>query len=249
MRAGTPTVGDLRGDAGFAGDYATALLRFADQSVLMPTRAVKPTWASSPLGSLVFALQSYNYGFAKNVLARVGRETIAGVSEKDPARLSAAAGLVALMGVTSMVTGLRHLIYGSATGNQDETPMQYALESADRAGLFGGASWVLNAIEGVRYKRSTSQAIQGSVIGRAAEAADAVGGLAFNKSTDTNTAERKAAGAVYDIAVRPAINAIGAGVLRGPVGAATIMGTGGRPGGLAIPDKEAFRTATAGAKV
>ena len=86
------------------------------------------------------------------------------------------------------------------------------------------------------------------MIGRGAEAADALGGLAIGNDPDTNTAERKAAGAVYDMAIRPAIDAIGAGVLRGPVGAAAIMGTGGRAGGLALQDKEGFERATAGAK-
>lgn len=245
VRNGAPTIDELRGDKGLAGQYATALLRFADQSVLMPTRATKPSWASHPLGSLLFALQSYNYAFKKNVLDRVGRLAIQGVKERDPAKLAPAAGLVVLTGVTALVQGLRHIWDGQPAGADQESGWHYALETLDRAGMFGAASPLLNAFEGLRYRRSVGSVLQGAVIGRAAQAADAIGGLAVNTS-DTNTAQRKAAGAVYDMAVKPAIDAVGAGVLRGPLGSAAILGSGKKPGAILPSDKEAFTTALAG---
>ena len=247
VRAGGPKLEDLRGDDRHAADYATALLRFANQSVLLPTRAVKPTWASHPLGSLLFALQSYNYAFKKNVLDRVGRETLAGIKDRDPAKLAAASGLVVLTGTTALIQGLRHTIYGTPASDQEQTAAHYALETLDRTGIFGAASPLLNAFQGLRYQRSVGNVLQGAVIGRAAQALDAVGGLATARNSDnTNTAERKAAGAVYDMVVRPAVNAIGAGVLRGAVGSAVILGTGAKPNGLVVNDKGAAVDAIAG---
>jgi hypothetical protein len=249
LRSDTPSLTDLAGDSGVSAEYATALLRFANQTVLMPTRSVKPSWASHPLGSLVFALQSYNYAFKKNVLDRVGRETVAGIKERDPAKLAAASGLVALVGTTAAVQGLRHAIWGSPVSAEEQTPLHYALETMDRSGLFGAASPIFNAFAGLRYQRSVGQALQGSVLGAASDAADAAGGLVTNNNPDTNTAERKAAAAFYDMAVGPVESAIGASLLRGPLGSAVILGRGVRnDNGLLPSDRGAIVDALAGEK-
>lgn len=241
IRANTPTPADLLGDTGHAAEYATALLRFANQTVLMPTRSVKPSWASHPIGSLVFALQSYNYAFKKNVLDRVGREGMAAIKEHDPQKLAAASGLVVLAGTTAMVQGLRHLIWGSPAGAEDQDGLHYALETMDRTGLFGAASPLLNAFQGLKYQRSVGQSLQGSVLGRTSDGLDAIGGLVTNNNEDTDAAERKAAGAFYDLVVNPAESAIGASVLRGAAGSAVILGHGVRnDDGLLPADRSAF---------
>ncbi len=241
IRANTPSPADLLGDTGHAAEYATALLRFANQTVLAPTRSVKPSWASHPIGSLVFALQSYNYAFKKNVLDRVGREGLAAIKERDPAKLAAASGLVVLTGTTALVQGLRHTIYGSPVNSEDQDGLHYALETMDRTGLFGAASPLFNAFNGLKYQRSVGQALQGSVLGRTSDGLDALGGYVTNNNPETDAAERKAAGAFYDLAVKPAEAAIGASVLRGAAGSAMILGTGVRnDDGLLPADRSAF---------
>jgi hypothetical protein len=209
---------------------------------------VKPAWASHPLGSLIFALQSYNYAFKKQVLDRVGRETMAAFKDRDPAKLGAAAGMVVLAGTTAMVQGARHLIWGSPVGSEKETPLHYAMETADRTGLFGAASPIINAFEGLKYQRSVGQSLQGSVLGRAADGVDAIGGLATG-SGKTDAAQRKAAGALYDLVVNPAASAIGAGVVRGAAGSAIILGHGVRSdNGLLPADRSGFVDAVGGEK-
>lgn len=241
IRANTPSPADLLGDTGHAAEYATALLRFANQTVLMPSRSVKPSWASHPIGSLVFALQSYNFAFKKNVLDRVGREGMAAIKERDPQKLAAASGLVVLAGTTALVQGLRHAIYGSPASADDQDGFHYALETMDRTGLFGAASPVLNAFQGLKYQRSVGQSLQGSVLGRTSDGLDAIGGLVTNNNDNTDAAERKAAGAFYDLVVNPAESAIGASVLRGAAGSAVILGHGVRnDDGLLPADRSAF---------
>lgn len=241
IRANTPSPADLLGDSGPAAEYATALLRFANQTVLMPTRSVKPSWASHPIGSLVFALQSYNYAFKKNVLDRVGREGVAAIKERDPQKLAAASGLVVLAGTTALVQDLRHLIWGSPANADDQDGFHYALETMDRTGLFGAASPLLNAFQGLKYQRSVGQSLQGSVLGRTSDGLDAIGGLVTNNNEDTDAAERKAAGAFYDLVVNPVESAIGASVLRGAAGSAVILGHGVRhDDGLLPADRSAF---------
>jgi hypothetical protein len=75
---------------------------------------------------------------------------------------------------------------------------------------------------------------------------DATGGLFLGNSDNTNTAERKAAGLLYDLAIDPALNVFGAKYLRGAAGTATIMGTGNKEGGVLPGDRDAFVDAVAG---
>jgi hypothetical protein len=80
------------------------------------------------------------------------------------------------------------------------------------------------------------------------QAADAAGGLAIGNSKNTNTAERKAAGLLYDLAIDPAANAFGAKYVKGAAGTAIILGTGNKAGGALPGDRDAFIDAVAGEK-
>lgn len=224
--------------------YVAAVVRFADRTVLMPTRAHKPAWASHPLGSLIFALQSYNAAFTQNVLKRVGRLGAQAFKSKDPRFLMPIGGLAAIIAANALQMELRAYLFGS--GKKPDSLTEFGIDVLDRAGLTGMASPLYNAIFGVKYRRSFGQSLAGSVLGRGIEAADTLGNLLINNSPNTNTAERKAAGLVFDMAIDPAVNAFGANYLKGPLGTAVIMGGGNRPGGVLPSDREAFVTAVAG---
>jgi hypothetical protein len=226
-------------------EYAAAVVRFADQTILMPSRAMKPVWANHPVGSLLFALQSYNAAFTQNVLKRVGRLGVEAAKTKDPALLIPASGLIVLTGMTALQDYLRTAIFGGKSKNDDDAT-QYGLRILDRAGFTGMASPFFNALYGLKYHRSISQSLQGSVVGRLSQAADATGGLFIGNTDNTNTAERKAAGLLYDLVIDPATNAFGAKYLRGAAGTAAIMGTGTKAGGVLPGDRDAFIDAVAG---
>jgi hypothetical protein len=226
-------------------EYAAAVVRFADQTILMPSRAMKPVWANHPVGSLLFALQSYNAAFTQNVLKRVGRLGIEAAKTKDPHLLIPASGLIVLTGMTALQDYLRTAIFGGKSKNDDDAT-QYGLRILDRAGFTGMASPFFNALYGLKYHRSISQSLQGSVLGRVGQAVDATGGLFIGNTDNTNTAERKAAGLLYDLVIDPAANAFGAKYLRGAAGTAAIMGTGNKKGGVLPGDRDAFIDAVAG---
>jgi hypothetical protein len=48
LRKGAPSKAELAADTGHAADYATAVIRLANDTVLMPNRAQKPSWANHP---------------------------------------------------------------------------------------------------------------------------------------------------------------------------------------------------------
>jgi murein DD-endopeptidase MepM/ murein hydrolase activator NlpD len=248
VRGGNLKPGDLHTGKGAAGEYGTALVRFVNQTVMMPSRAEKPTWAGHPVGSLAFSLLSYSYGFKKNVLDRTARLAVKGAKEKDATMLAPAFGLTVLAGFAALNdTYLRPALFGSNYDFENETPTDMALRVADRAGILGGASPIVNAFRGLKYDRSLAEAASGAAIGRAFQATERVGNAAFGRNSgNTATAERNAAAAVYDTVIEPGLDAIAAGRLKGAVRSAAIFGTGNNGKGLLPGDKEAFVSTVGG---
>ena len=77
-------------------------------------------------------------------------------------------------------------------------------EAADRAGLTGAAS-TLNAIWSLRYQQGISSRDGGRSFGRPADLIKRYSLGSDADSENTNTAERAAAGALYDVVLRPAL--------------------------------------------
>lgn len=248
VRDGAMKPEDMMSAKGVAAEYRTAVVRFTNQTVMMPTRAQKPTWAAHPVGSLAFSLLSYSYGFKKNVLERVGRLTLKGVKEVDPTMLQPALGMTVLAGFAALNdTFLRPALFGSSYDFENETPTDFALRVADRSGALGGLSPVVNAFRGLKYDRSLAEAASGVAVGRALQAVERVGNAAVGRnSPNTQTAERNAAAAIYDTIVEPALDATAAGRLKGVARSAAIFSTGNRRGGVLPGDKDAFTDAVGG---
>jgi hypothetical protein len=250
LRKGAPSIEDLH-KPGFASDYVTALNRYVNQSVLMPTRAERPSWAAHPVGGLFFSLQSYSYGFWKNALQRSVKDAYAGLKEGDvvPA-LNRAFGLTVLAGTTYLVdTYLRPFIWGSRYDFGDETPSQALMRTADRAGFFGPGSQFVNMVHGFKYQRDPVSSLAGPIVGRIGEGVNAMGRLAVENSPNTNTAERNAAGQVYDLMIEPAADFAATRYLNGAARAVGIQATGVRgTNGILPSDREAFVSGVAGEK-
>lgn len=252
IRDGGPDINSVRNDeAGTSAEYATALVRFADQTIIMPNRAVKPTLANHPVGSLFYSLLSWSYGFKKNVLDRTARLAVEGVKRRDMGMLAPAAGLAVLALWSDFLDSeLRPFLFGSSYDFESETPTEHALRVADRSGVFGPMSPVLNAVKGLKYNRSLAESISGPALGTGLASAEKVLTASFGRnSSNTNTAERNAANAIYEAVLEPAVDAYGAARLKGAARTAVIMGTGNKEGGVLPGDKDWFVDTVAGEKM
>lgn len=231
--------------------YRGALLRFVNQTIMKPTRAEKPKWASSPYGSLAFALMSYSYGFKKNVLDRVGRMGMRAIREGDPTLLYPAFGMAGLLAMHTVINQpIREALLGGGR-EEDEEGIQFLdmVEALDKAGLFGAASPLLNAMFGLKYRRGTMESLVGPTIGRPFELIDKTAGVAMSTNSEkTNNAERAAAAAIYDVVLEPAAEAYGVTRFKGYAAAGVVWGSGNREGGVLPSDREAFISALAGPK-
>jgi hypothetical protein len=210
-----PTLPDYGKGTEMEEAYRTALLRFVDQTTMRPNRATRPAWMSSPLGRVVGAIQSFNHAFHKNVLMRVARnvKTAATASDLDAfERLRMAGGVLpGLMLMTlmqGMIWGLRDKLFS----DREKTAGARVETAVSATGLLGKFDPWIQTFSGVRYGRSVEQASLGPVVGKIAEAANAFVGVTANNSEKTNTAERQAARAGYQVVIEPAMQ-VGAGYL------------------------------------
>jgi hypothetical protein len=109
---------------------------------------------------------------------------------------------------------------------------------------------LINAVEGIKYQRSIPAGLTGPAIGPPIDLIEKGVALKERNSDGTNTAERNFAGAVYDVAINPAINLVASNLAgRGAVaGSAIILGKGKNDKGM-LPDvRGSFVDSMAGPK-
>jgi hypothetical protein len=190
---------DAAGQAGRL--YRAALFRFTDQSVMRPNAAVKPSWASLPSLRILFALQSYGYTFAKNVLRRQGQQVMDALNAKNGLEMRdriAMLGNVAMLSALVMaqygLSEIRDLLDETLTG-QEKRPMTLGAKverAISRAGLFGAADPYMQAVSGSRYNKSAAQSALGPILGMPVDMVDSFAQLGFRNSSTTDSSERNA---------------------------------------------------------
>jgi hypothetical protein len=248
---GGATINAVRADKDpMAQAYGTALMRFVNQTIMSPDRAVKPAYANHPVGSLFYSLMSFSFGFKKNVLDRAFRTGRAAIKNGDPVMLAPAAGLAILALWTDIVDKqVRGRLRGNTEKFEKEDAIATTMRVLDRSGMTGVLSPLVNAVQGVRYNRDLPTSLAGPIIGDIADKTQkiAIDPIVKN-SENTNTTERAQALAIYDALIEPAMDATGARYLRGAAATAGILATGNREGGVLPGDRDAFVDAMAGEK-
>lgn len=219
---------DFKSNTAHEEAYRSAVVRFANQAIMSPTASTKPRWASHPLGSMIFMLQSYAYAFHKNVLHRAGSAIAEAATNKsytmgDRARvLAPVAMLPALLAVQMGIAPLREAVFGTSgkpAKTKDEDVTRHALQAISRSGLTGMLDPLYNIYTGAKYQRDFVTAASGPVAGLIGHTLDVMMALAPQhptgngmidaaiggpNSSKTNTAERNATRALYDLVVAPA---------------------------------------------
>lgn len=148
-------------------DYkiATAIARFADEAIIRPDSAMKPSWASNPYFTVAWQLKSYFYAYGKTVVAGMYREfrnrvDVDGDAKGAYTQIALAVGAMLLL--TMLGLELREWIKFGARGlipwKDSEDALQtdrmntgqYAWEIIDRSGLMGPFTLATSAAEGLQ---------------------------------------------------------------------------------------------------
>lgn len=197
--------------------YKAAVQRFVEQSIMRPNASMKPSWASTPLGRVIFALQSFGYAFHRQVLVRAGRNTQAGARMVAEGRMLD--GLAAMSSVPLLA--LLPLFQFSLSEARDELdeklsgkekrPMTFGAKverAVDRGGLLGALGPYIQTVSGTRYNRSVTQTLAGPVFGSGADVADTALTWLARNSDATNSAERRATSKMWGVGGEAAINGL-----------------------------------------
>jgi hypothetical protein len=207
---GMPGVADLKGEMGDL--YRVAVRKFVSQSVMNPSAVSKPTWMSHPIGAVVGQLQSFNYAFYENVLKRTARMTKEAATGTDytlaeRAQLVTPLLMSPLLIATAYAIGEgRDELLGDPNRRKVETDREKWLKAASRGVPIAPLDPLINFISSAKYQRGAAQSFAGPVGGVAATGFDAARDTFMNNSEKTNTQERAAARAAWDIFVEPAVN-------------------------------------------
>jgi len=159
---------DLSGPEG--AKIKAAIGRFVEESIVRPSAAERPVWASNPYTALIWQLKSFFYAFGKNIVGGAIRET-KNRHAKDGLVPSTALplilGAVTLLPLTAVGLEIREFIKylrrgGDATAfRSDNMPWgEYFIEILDRSGVAGaygliygmtqadeyGSSWFVNGL-------------------------------------------------------------------------------------------------------
>lgn len=237
--------------------YRTAIQRFMNQSIMAPDVITRPKWASSPFGSVIAQLQSFNYAFYENVLKRNAKLVKDAALNKEGftndermRMLAPTLMLPLLVGVAAAVGELRDALLGSPERRREESTADKAIKAFSRGVPIAPLDPWLNLISGAKYNSTAAQRAAGPVLGKTLDSTDALLRWAFNDNPKTNAAERQLSKAAYDMLIEPTVNFflpgmkyLLPGVLMPPIfkaAATQFVGAGGV--------REAFMTATAGEK-
>lgn len=208
-----PEAGDLAKGGANADTYRTALMRFTDQTVMRPGSTLRPRWASHPVGAVVFQLQAYNYAFGRNVLQRSGRLVTAaarGEISKGQAAATLGSQLATFFGpifLGNMALGAaRDALFGDPAFTEAETASAKIEKAFSRSGGFGPLDPYVQMLGGTRFNKGVVESFTGPFIGKMGGVLDAVIGMFTRNSPNTNTAERRMAMNVYDMAIEPMLN-------------------------------------------
>jgi hypothetical protein len=223
---GMVAAGDLTGPMGDL--YRNAVKRFAQQSIMRPDATLRPGWMAHPLGSIVGQLQSFNYAFFENVWKRnlrLGKEalTAADYTMIERGRMLAPLLTMPLLTAAAFAIGeARDAAFGDPEKRKEETPGQKVLKAASRGTPIAPIDPLVNYATSARYQRSAADNFAGPVLGTAGRGMDAARQVLLNNTPKTNTAERQAAKAAYDIFIEPTVNLM---LTASPVTAAAAVAT------------------------
>lgn len=218
-RDGLPESGDVVAMPKEMADlYRVAMRRFVAQGIQEPDATYRPKWQTKggPLGAfgaLVGQLQSFNYAFYENVIKRQARliadaanpATVYSMGERAK-MLSAFVTMPMLYAVGLAVSEGRDALLGDPEKREKETAQDKALKALSRSIPVAPVDPILNYISSARYQRSFTDFVAGPFLGTAGRGLDAARDVMVKNSPNTNSQERRAAKAFYDIAIEPTVN-------------------------------------------
>jgi hypothetical protein len=241
VKSADQLVADMKAGNKQAAQYVAAIDKFTRQVIMRPTAADKPMLAKHPVAQMMYGLQSWMYSYWYNVQkANINqiREAVQGegYSAGDRATMALAPLLYTAAVVTmssTLVNTMRDLVSGRKKDREREERNKKAniggvsmetIRALSQAQMFGLADPFVNSLTSARYDKQFGSELGGPLLGRAAKAGMLNTKLLTDKnSPNTNTPERQAAEATYNMVVDPVLALASASIPMPAASAATFL--------------------------
>ena len=231
--------------------YGTAIKRFSDQVIMEPSKMDRPRLSTNPVARFAFGIMSFQYTFwhqvQKPFIKGVVRNfTTLATGEKEMFNANRTRGEAALgigLAATSLVTLYAgHFVVAVARAAlldsdrwEDEEKKgnlgAWLRELAFwRMGFAGPLDPLVQAVRGIKYQRDMTSLTAGPQLGALMQniqdisgwAVQAIGNLISGEVATTNTQQRKAAKAFYNLMIGPVFSFAAAATPAGPAGGAIL---------------------------
>ena len=213
---------------------ATAVNRFVDQTIQDPKIIDRPKWAETPIGRIVFGIQSFIAAFQRNVLEmsvkRAARDYktqgVIGGSERLARKMLLP--LFSLYVGHTLVSAAREFVFNQNKWEEEKEeedrniPIKYLMTlGISRSGLLGRLDPVFNGFFSLKYQADLSNVAVGASGAYYLKALQRIAGIGVENSPNTVSREYQAVRGIYDILV-PAL----AGGLATIPGVSNLLGYG-----------------------
>lgn len=213
---------------------ATAVNRFVDQTIQDPKIIDRPKWAETPIGRIVFGIQSFIAAFQRNVLEmsvkRAARDfkTQGAIGGSTRLARKMMLPLFSLYVGHTLVSAAREFVFNRDKWEEEKEeedryiPLKYLMQlGISRSGLLGRADPVFNGFFSLKYQADLSNVAVGATGAYYLKAIQRIVGIGVENSPDTVSREYQAVRGLYDILV-PAL----AGGLATIPGVSNLLGYG-----------------------
>ena len=191
---------------------AVATNRFTDQTIQDPKIVDRPKWAETPIGRMVFGIQSFIAAFQRNVLEMSVKRAV-----RDFRQSGAKAGayktftkmvlpLSSLYLGHTIVSTARELIFNPDKWEEEkenDNLINYLLGlGLSRSGAFGRLDPWINGFFSLKYQADLSNVLVGASASYYLKAAQRMAGIGSQRNSEnTVSSEYQALRGVYDVAV------------------------------------------------
>ncbi len=193
---------------------ATAVNRFVDQTIQDPKIIDRPKWAESPIGRIVFGIQSFIAAFQRNVLEMSVKR--AARDFKTQGYVGGGTRLIRKMMLPlfslyvghTLVSAAREFVFNRNKWEEEAEeedryiPLKYLMQlGISRSGLLGRADPVFNGFFSLKYQADLSNVAVGASGAYYLKAIQRIMGLGVENSPNTVSREYQAVRGIYDILV------------------------------------------------
>ena len=193
------------------GLFSVAVNRFVDQTIQDPKIVDRPKYAETPVGRIVFGIQSFIAAFQRNVLEmtlkRARRDAKGGFKRGSVSVLGKTiAPLTALYAGHFIVSTAREALFNPdklEEERENDNLAGYLIGLGfSRSGFFGRADPIINAFKSLRYQADLSNVLVGATGAYYLKATQRIWGyFSENNSENTVAAEYQAIRGMYDILI------------------------------------------------